>query len=83
MKLAVTGKGGVGKTTIAVFLARYLAHSGSPVTLIDADPDANAAISLGLDPSETPQPVSELKELIAERTGASGTGGEFFSLNPR
>lgn len=83
MKLAVTGKGGVGKTTIAVFLARYLAHSGSPVTLIDADPDANAAISLGLDPSETPQPISELKELIAERTGVSGTGGEFFSLNPR
>ncbi len=83
MRLAVTGKGGVGKTTIAVFLARYLAHTGKGVILIDADPDANAAMSLGLDADSAPQPISELKELIAERTGTAGTGGEFFSLNPR
>lgn len=83
MKLAITGKGGAGKTTIAVFLAKYLAGEGRQVVLIDADPDANTAMTLGLDPSEGPEPISELKELIAERTGAKGTGGEFFSLNPR
>ncbi|MGD8240418.1 MAG: AAA family ATPase [Armatimonadota bacterium] len=83
MKLAITGKGGAGKTTIAVLLARYLAEQGRRVTLIDADPDANAAITLGLDSADWPQPISELKDLIAERTGARGRGGELFSLNPR
>jgi CO dehydrogenase maturation factor len=83
MKLAVTGKGGVGKTTVAVLLARYLADQGRRVILIDADPDANTAITLGLDPACQPEPISELKDLIAERTGAKGTGGEFFTLNPR
>ncbi len=83
MKLAITGKGGAGKTTIAVILAKYLVEEGREVVLVDADPDANAAITLGLDPSEQPEPISELKDLIAERTGAKGTGGDFFTLNPR
>ncbi len=83
MKLAISGKGGAGKTTVAVFLARYLVEQGRPVILIDADPDANTAMTLGLDPSHQPEPISELKDLIFERTGAKGTGGEFFSLNPR
>jgi len=83
MRLAVTGKGGAGKTTVAVFLARYLAAEGRPVLLIDADPDANAAMTLGLDPSVRVEPISELKDLIAERTGATGAPGEFFSLTPR
>ncbi len=83
MKLAITGKGGVGKTTVSVLLARYLAEQGRRVVLIDADPDANTAAALGLDPAAQPEPISELKDLIAERTGAKGTGGEFFSLNPR
>ncbi len=83
MKLAISGKGGAGKTTVAVFLAKYLAEQGGPVILIDADPDANAAMTLGLEPSRQPEPISELKDLIFERTGAKGTGGEFFSLNPR
>jgi len=83
MKLAITGKGGVGKTTTAVFLAKYLAGEGRPVVLIDADPDANTADVLGLDEGSRPEPISELKDLIAERTGATGAGGEFFTLNPR
>ncbi len=83
MKVAITGKGGAGKTTVAVFLALYLAEQGRNVVLIDADPDANAAMTLGLEQSDWPQPISELKELIAERTGADGGGGEFYSLNPR
>ncbi|MCD6417126.1 MAG: AAA family ATPase [Planctomycetes bacterium] len=83
MKLAITGKGGVGKTTIAVFLAKYLAQQGESVVLVDADPDANAALTLGLGPDDYPEPISEMKELIAQRTGAAGTGGEFFTINPR
>jgi CO dehydrogenase maturation factor len=83
MKLAITGKGGAGKTTIAVFLAKYLADDGHGVVLIDADPDANTAMALGMGPSEGPPPLSEMKDLIAKRTGARGAGGELFSLTPR
>jgi len=83
MKLAITGKGGVGKTTLAVLFGKYLADRGESIILIDADPDANAALRLGLEDGEQPQPISEMKELIAERTGARGTGGELFRLNPR
>jgi len=50
MKIAVTGKGGVGKTTVAAGLARLFAQEGRPVITIDADPDANLAAALGIDP---------------------------------
>lgn len=83
MKLAITGKGGAGKTTVSVFLAKYLAEQGRDVILIDADPDANTAMALGLDGSPGPEPIIELKDLIAERTGASGGPGQLFSLNPK
>jgi len=82
MKLAITGKGGTGKTTIAVFLAKYLARQGREVVLIDADPDANAAMALGLDGSVEVRPIIELKDLIQERTGAKGPG-QLFSLTPK
>jgi CO dehydrogenase maturation factor len=83
MKIAITGKGGAGKTTLAVFLAKYLSAQGRTVILIDADPDANTAMSLGLESASWPEPISQLKDLIAERTGATGSGGEFFTLNPK
>jgi len=83
MKVAITGKGGSGKTTVAVFLARYLAESGRKVILLDADPDANAALALGLNGSVQITPVIELKELIEERTGATGGPGQMFSLTPK
>ena len=83
MKLAITGKGGSGKTTLAVLMARYLADEGRDVILIDADPDANAAMALGLDGSVEVPPIIELKELVQERTGASGQSGQYFSLNPK
>jgi CO dehydrogenase maturation factor len=82
MKLAITGKGGAGKTTVAVFLSRRLADSGREVILVDADPDANAALALGLDASVEIPPLIELKELIEERTGVKSSGG-FFSLTPK
>ena len=83
MKLAITGKGGAGKTTVAVLLAGYLADQDRDVILIDADPDANTAMALGLDGSVEPEPIIELKDLIMERTGATGAPGQLFSLNPK
>ncbi len=83
MKIAVSGKGGVGKTTFASFLIRALADEGKKVLAIDADPDANLAQALGVDNSEDIVPVAQMKELIEERTEARpGTMGSFFKLNP-
>ena len=85
LKLAVGGKGGVGKTTITALLARCLAaDKANKVIAIDADPVANLAAGLGIDEREPITPIAELRELIAERTGAEpGTMGGFFTLNPK
>src|SRR4030042_2560978 len=84
MKIAVTGKGGVGKTTISALLARILTQSGRDVILIDADPDMNLAGILGI-PSDNPVvTISELKELIAERTETeAGKSNPIFKMNPK
>ena len=86
MKIAVTGKGGVGKTTLAGGLARLLADEGYRVLAVDADPDANLASSLGI-PAERMAgvvPIADMKELIAERTDSKpGSFGSFFKINPR
>ena len=84
MKLAVSGKGGVGKTTFSSLLARTLSDQGKKVLAIDADPDANLAAALGIADADKVTPISEMKELIFERTGAQpGTIGGFFKLNPK
>ncbi|MEN8210221.1 MAG: AAA family ATPase [Thermodesulfobacteriota bacterium] len=86
LKIAVGGKGGVGKTTITSLIARAIAASDkdTKVIAIDADPVANLAAGLGIDESQPITPVSELSDLIAERTGAKpGTMGGFFTLNPK
>ncbi|MBE0415446.1 MAG: AAA family ATPase [Dehalococcoidia bacterium] len=86
MKLAITGKGGVGKTTLASILAHLYAAEGKTVLAIDANPDANLASALGLphDKAQRITPIAEMKELIEERTGAKpGTSAPFFKLNPR
>jgi CO dehydrogenase maturation factor len=83
MKIAVSGKGGVGKTTLALLLARYFHGRGKGVILVDADPDGNLAAGLGVDTASV-VPISDMKELIAERTGTGpGTAAGFFKLNPR
>ena len=86
MKLAVTGKGGVGKTTLTALLAQTYADMGRDVLAVDADPSPCLAGALGF-PDELRsklQPVSEMDLLIEERTGAKpGTTGGFFTLNPR
>jgi len=82
IKIAVSGKGGVGKTTLSAMLASYLALTGRRVIAIDADPDSNLAAALSIPPDRQPRPLSEMRELIAERTGAEGGYGGYFKLNP-
>ena len=86
MKIAISGKGGVGKTTLAALLAQAYADAGRNVLAVDADPSPCLAGALGL-PAElrtSLHPIAEMDDLIYERTGAKpGTVGGFFTLNPR
>jgi CO dehydrogenase maturation factor len=86
VKIAITGKGGVGKTTLASLLSHLYAAEGKKVIAVDADPDANLASALGIprDKAEKIRPISDMAELIEERTGAKpGSMGGIFKLNPR
>ena len=84
MKLAVSGKGGVGKTTFASLLIRTYNEQGKRVLAIDADPDANLAAGLGIEDADKIVPISEMKQLVHERTGVQpGSIGGFFKLNPK
>lgn len=83
MKLAIAGKGGAGKTTIAALLANLFQRDDHAVLAIDADPDANLAASLGFPQPQDITPVIKMKDLIEERTGAkTGAIGAYFNLNP-
>ncbi|MBN1189928.1 MAG: AAA family ATPase [Dehalococcoidales bacterium] len=83
MKLAISGKGGVGKTLLSAMLATEFAANGYSVVAIDADPDTNLAASLGFPHPEEIVPISEMKDLIEERTGVKpGQPGSMFKLNP-
>lgn len=86
MKIAITGKGGVGKTTFSSMLSRMFAEDGYRVVAVDADPDANLALALGF-PKETYDsivPISEMKQLVSDRTSAeTGTFNKMFKLNPK
>ena len=83
MKLAITGKGGVGKTTLASTLARLYADEGRTVLAADVDPDANLGLALGLSQEEVDAivPISKMRSLVEERTGASDAS-RFYKLNP-
>jgi len=84
MKIAISGKGGVGKTMLAALLSKTFADFGYSVIAIDADPDANLAATLGFPEPEKVPPISEMKELIKERTGVQpGKTAPFFKLNPK
>ena len=84
MKIAVSGKGGVGKTTIAALLCVSFRKAGYTVMAVDVDPDANLASTLGFPEPEKITPIVDMKEIIAERTGTQpGSAGTFFKLNPR
>jgi len=83
MKVAITGKGGVGKTTFSSTLCRLYADEGRTVLAADVDPDANLGLALGLSEEEVNAilPVSKMKELAKERTGANASN-TFYKLNP-
>jgi CO dehydrogenase maturation factor len=84
MKIAVSGKGGVGKTTFASLLVRGYNQQGKHVLAIDADPDANLAAALGIQNADKITPIADMKKLIFERTEAQpGSIGGFFKLNPK
>jgi len=87
VKIAVAGKGGAGKTTIAATLARLLGRTGFNVLAIDADPAMNLAAALGILPSvaKTIVPISDNPDIIEERTGArpGETSGAVFNLTPQ
>jgi len=84
MKIAISGKGGVGKTLLASLLCKIFAQCGYSVLAIDADPDANLAANLGFPNPDDITPISELSDLIEQRTGARpGQAGTFFKLNPK
>jgi CO dehydrogenase maturation factor len=84
VKIAITGKGGVGKSSLAALAARVIREAGDPVVVIDADPDMNMATLLGVPADRAVTPIIALKELIAERTGTKvGEPAPFFTMNPK
>ncbi len=83
MKIAIGGKGGVGKTTVCSVWAQLFANEGHDVLAIDADPSLSLGAAFGLPARRTPKPLIEMKDLIAERTGTRRDAvGAYFRLNP-
>ena len=84
MKIAITGKGGVGKTTFAATIARMYAEEGRSVLAADADPDANLGLALGFSEEELDQiiPISKMRKLVEERTGADEFN-QIYRMNPK
>ena len=84
VKIAIGGKGGVGKTTVCAVWAQLFAEDGFDVLAIDADPNASLASAFGIPSAQSPEPLIKMKELIAERTGTGkDAAGAYFRLNPK
>ncbi|MBR2780133.1 MAG: AAA family ATPase [Eubacteriaceae bacterium] len=86
MKIAVTGKGGVGKTTFTAILSRLYADEGRKVLAVDVDPDANLGQALGFSPEELKKivPISQMKDMIKERTNSQDSAfSTLYTLNPK
>ena len=83
-KIAIGGKGGVGKTTVCAVWAQLFAKDNFDVLAIDADPNTTLAFAFGIPPEQNPEPLINMKQLIAERTGTDKDAlGAYFKLNPK
>ncbi|OKY75292.1 MAG: carbon monoxide dehydrogenase [Desulfobulbaceae bacterium DB1] len=82
MKIAISGKGGVGKTTIMALLARQARKSGRQVLVIDADPSPHMAQTLGIDNIADITPIADMKKMLTDRSGKV-EGSPFYNINPQ
>ncbi|MHC4742308.1 MAG: ATP-binding protein [Planctomycetota bacterium] len=83
-KIAIGGKGGVGKTTVCAVWAEIFAEDGADVLALDADPTTSLASAFGIAAEQSPEPLISMKELIAERTGTTKEAlGAYFKMNPK
>ena len=80
MKIAISGKGGVGKTTMAANLAKLFRNAGFNVFAVDADPDSSLGLALGISEARLKEirPIIEMKELMDAQSGP----GALYTLNP-
>ncbi len=84
VKIAIGGKGGVGKTTVCAVWAQIFAEDGFDVLALDADPNTNLCSAFGIPDEQSPEPLVKMKQLIAERTGTGRDSiGAYFKLNPK
>ena len=81
MKIAISGKGGVGKTTIMALLAQELKKNGNDVLVIDADPSPHMAETLGVKKPEEIRPIADMTKLLVERSGKT-EGSPMYNMNP-
>jgi CO dehydrogenase maturation factor len=82
MKIAISGKGGVGKTTIMALLASQFKNQGKEVLIIDADPSPHMAQTLGIKDIDKIKPIADMTELLVERSGKV-QGSPFYQINPQ
>jgi len=82
MKIAISGKGGVGKTTIMALVAEELRREGNEVLIIDADTSPHMAQTIGIEDPGRIVPISEMKSLLVERAGKV-EGSPFYNINPQ
>jgi CO dehydrogenase maturation factor len=82
MRLAIAGKGGSGKTTIAGTLARLLGRAGRDVIAVDADTNPNLAATLGIENDRAQQIVALPRTLLTRETQPDGTVRSTFARDP-
>lgn len=82
MKIAISGKGGVGKTTLMALLAGEFKKDGKDVLVIDADPSPHMAETLGVENPGAIRPIAEMTQLLVERSGKT-EGSPMYNMNPQ
>lgn len=85
LKIAISGKGGVGKTTVIGIIARLFGRDGKKVIAVDADPSPCLASVLDIETDKEIKPLTKMIDLIEDRTGVrpGSSYGKMFILNPK